>query len=107
MPTLVASNDNKVRGLRVMEYRDCHHHTTFDRVVAGNCVDPLGRRKMEDVDLKGISYLNRRSWRGKHTVSELMVFGTAIRSSYSVSDSESEEALISVWAKEQKFMVFT
>jgi hypothetical protein len=52
MPTLVASNDNKVSGLRVMEYRDCHRHTTFDRVVAGNCVDPPGRRKMEDVDLE-------------------------------------------------------
>ena len=52
MPTLVASDDNKVRALRVMEYRDCHHHTTFDGAVAGNCVDPLGRRKMEDIDLE-------------------------------------------------------
>jgi hypothetical protein len=35
-----------------------------------------------------------------------MVFGTAISNSSSVSDFESEEAWISVWAKEQKFIVF-
>lgn len=42
------------------------------------------------------------------TVSELIVFGTAISSSSccSVSD-EAEDDLISVCAKEQKFMVFT
>jgi hypothetical protein len=79
-------------------------------------VDSLARGEVEDVDLGGLGLRIKASWKtaregegkkgreGKRrTVSELMVFGTAMSSSSEQSSCDGR----AVCANEQKFIVFT
>jgi hypothetical protein len=89
-------------GERVKEEGEGHDHSAFERGCPGDGVDSFAGREVEDVDLLDGQILEKGRERLR-TVSELMVFGTAIKSSSEPSSFDGR----SVWAKEQKFIVLT